>query len=72
MMVQLYDDERIDFLLAKQNMRIIQSPTVFAFSSMLYYWLILHMYLKREERFLTFVQGTASFLYFYPPVLTYP
>ncbi|CCG43434.1 hypothetical protein HBHAL_1050 [Halobacillus halophilus DSM 2266] len=32
MMVQLYDDERIDFLLAKQNMRIIQSPTVFAFS----------------------------------------
>ncbi|MGP4070568.1 tRNA1(Val) (adenine(37)-N6)-methyltransferase [Halobacillus sp. B29] len=31
-MVQLYDDERIDFLLAKQNMRIIQSPTVFAFS----------------------------------------
>ncbi|WP_226585972.1 tRNA1(Val) (adenine(37)-N6)-methyltransferase [Halobacillus litoralis] len=31
-MVQLYDDERIDFLLAKENMRIIQSPSVFAFS----------------------------------------
>ncbi|MBA2176976.1 tRNA1(Val) (adenine(37)-N6)-methyltransferase [Halobacillus locisalis] len=31
-MVQLYGDERIDFLLAEENMRIIQSPTVFAFS----------------------------------------
>ncbi|MBN9656209.1 tRNA1(Val) (adenine(37)-N6)-methyltransferase [Halobacillus sp. GSS1] len=31
-MVQLYGDERIDFLLAKENMRIIQSPSVFAFS----------------------------------------
>ncbi|MGP4063117.1 tRNA1(Val) (adenine(37)-N6)-methyltransferase [Halobacillus sp. H74] len=31
-MVQLYGDERIDFLLAKENMRIIQSSSVFAFS----------------------------------------
>ncbi|GEN55363.1 tRNA1(Val) (adenine(37)-N6)-methyltransferase [Halobacillus faecis] len=31
-MVQLYGDERIDFLLAKEDMRIIQSPSVFAFS----------------------------------------
>lgn len=31
-MVQLYGDERIDFLLAEENMRIIQSETVFAFS----------------------------------------
>ncbi|WP_085993754.1 tRNA1(Val) (adenine(37)-N6)-methyltransferase [Oceanobacillus senegalensis] len=31
-MVQLYDDERIDLLLADESMRIIQSPTAFAFS----------------------------------------
>ncbi|RLL41699.1 tRNA1(Val) (adenine(37)-N6)-methyltransferase [Oceanobacillus piezotolerans] len=31
-MVKLYDDERIDFLLADESMRIIQSPTAFAFS----------------------------------------
>ncbi|RKQ33012.1 tRNA1(Val) (adenine(37)-N6)-methyltransferase [Oceanobacillus halophilus] len=31
-MVQLFDDERIDFLLADESMRIIQSPTAFAFS----------------------------------------
>ncbi|MCA0985651.1 tRNA1(Val) (adenine(37)-N6)-methyltransferase [Halobacillus yeomjeoni] len=31
-MVQLYGDERIDYLLAEENMRIIQSPSVFAFS----------------------------------------
>ncbi|WP_079477422.1 tRNA1(Val) (adenine(37)-N6)-methyltransferase [Halobacillus salinus] len=31
-MVQLYGDERIDFLLAEENMRIIQSESVFAFS----------------------------------------
>ncbi|MCS0543114.1 hypothetical protein NXY55_24355, partial [Aeromonas veronii] len=30
-MVQLYDDERLDHLLA-ENLRIIQSPSVFAFS----------------------------------------
>jgi tRNA1(Val) A37 N6-methylase TrmN6 len=30
-MIELYDDERLDFLLA-ENLRIIQSPTVFAFS----------------------------------------
>jgi tRNA1(Val) A37 N6-methylase TrmN6 len=30
-MVQLYDDERLDYLLA-ENLRIIQSPSVFAFS----------------------------------------
>jgi tRNA1(Val) A37 N6-methylase TrmN6 len=31
-MVELKGDERLDDLLAEQNMRIIQSPTVFAFS----------------------------------------
>jgi len=31
-MVQLYDDERIDYLLADDSMQIIQSPTAFAFS----------------------------------------
>lgn len=30
-MVQLYDDERLDYLLA-ENLRIIQSPSLFAFS----------------------------------------
>ncbi|HEX6593280.1 MAG TPA: tRNA1(Val) (adenine(37)-N6)-methyltransferase [Bacillota bacterium] len=31
-MVQLYDDERIDYLLANEEMKIIQSPTAFSFS----------------------------------------
>lgn len=31
-MVQLYDDERFDYLLADETMKIIQSPTAFAFS----------------------------------------
>lgn len=31
-MVQLYDDERLDYLLADEKMKIIQSPTAFAFS----------------------------------------
>ncbi|MCT2534331.1 tRNA1(Val) (adenine(37)-N6)-methyltransferase [Aquibacillus koreensis] len=31
-MVQLKEDERLDYLLAEENMRIIQSPSVFAFS----------------------------------------
>ncbi|MGJ9460246.1 tRNA1(Val) (adenine(37)-N6)-methyltransferase [Oceanobacillus sp. CF4.6] len=31
-MVQLFDDERIDYLLANESMQIIQSPTAFAFS----------------------------------------
>ncbi|WP_070121517.1 tRNA1(Val) (adenine(37)-N6)-methyltransferase [Bacillus marinisedimentorum] len=31
-MVTLYDDERLDYLLADERMRIIQSPSVFAFS----------------------------------------
>ncbi|QKY70877.1 tRNA1(Val) (adenine(37)-N6)-methyltransferase [Lentibacillus sp. CBA3610] len=31
-MVQLYDDERLDYLLAEDAMHIIQSPDVFAFS----------------------------------------
>ncbi|WP_156289974.1 tRNA1(Val) (adenine(37)-N6)-methyltransferase [Oceanobacillus salinisoli] len=31
-MVQLYEDERIDFLLADESMQIIQSSTAFAFS----------------------------------------
>ncbi|WP_067729731.1 tRNA1(Val) (adenine(37)-N6)-methyltransferase [Oceanobacillus damuensis] len=31
-MVQLFDDERIDYLLADESMQIIQSPTAFAFS----------------------------------------
>ncbi|MFC4558537.1 tRNA1(Val) (adenine(37)-N6)-methyltransferase [Virgibacillus kekensis] len=31
-MVPLLDDERIDYLLAEDNMHIIQSPTVFSFS----------------------------------------
>ncbi|TFJ93016.1 tRNA1(Val) (adenine(37)-N6)-methyltransferase [Lentibacillus salicampi] len=31
-MVQLFDDERFDYLLAEDNMHIIQSPDVFAFS----------------------------------------
>lgn len=31
-MVKLYDDERIDYLLADESMKIIQSPTCFAFS----------------------------------------
>ncbi|WP_062515810.1 tRNA1(Val) (adenine(37)-N6)-methyltransferase [Halobacillus sp. KGW1] len=31
-MVSLYGDERIDYLLAKKDKRIIQSPSVFAFS----------------------------------------
>ncbi|WP_249872229.1 tRNA1(Val) (adenine(37)-N6)-methyltransferase [Oceanobacillus saliphilus] len=31
-MVQLFDDERIDYLLADESMKIIQSPTAFAFS----------------------------------------
>ncbi|MDL4839082.1 tRNA1(Val) (adenine(37)-N6)-methyltransferase [Aquibacillus rhizosphaerae] len=31
-MADLKGDERLDFLLAEENMRIIQSPTVFAFS----------------------------------------
>lgn len=31
-MVQLFDDERMDFLLADERMKIIQSPTAFAFS----------------------------------------
>lgn len=31
-MVKLYDDERIDFLLADESMKIIQSPSCFAFS----------------------------------------
>lgn len=31
-MVKLYDDERLDYLLNDQEMRIIQSPTAFAFS----------------------------------------
>ncbi|MGP4109137.1 tRNA1(Val) (adenine(37)-N6)-methyltransferase [Virgibacillus sp. L01] len=31
-MMPLYDDERLDYLLAKENMHIIQSPTVFSFS----------------------------------------
>lgn len=32
MEVQLKEDERLDYLLAEEKMRIIQSPTVFAFS----------------------------------------
>lgn len=31
-MVQLYDDERLDYLLADESMKIIQSPTAFSFS----------------------------------------
>ena len=31
-MVKLYDDERIDYLLADESMKIIQSPSCFAFS----------------------------------------
>jgi tRNA1(Val) A37 N6-methylase TrmN6 len=31
-MVDIYDDERLDYLLAEEKMRIIQSPQVFAFS----------------------------------------
>src|SRR5690625_791223 len=31
-MVQLYDDERFDYLFAEGGMKIIQSPTVFSFS----------------------------------------
>ncbi|MFZ3578511.1 tRNA1(Val) (adenine(37)-N6)-methyltransferase [Virgibacillus sp. DJP39] len=31
-MVQLFDDERIDYLLKEDDMQIIQSPTVFSFS----------------------------------------
>ncbi|MCF3944075.1 tRNA1(Val) (adenine(37)-N6)-methyltransferase [Oceanobacillus alkalisoli] len=31
-MVKLYDDERLDYLLADESMKIIQSPTAFAFS----------------------------------------
>ncbi|WP_110114657.1 tRNA1(Val) (adenine(37)-N6)-methyltransferase [Bacillus sp. CGMCC 1.16541] len=31
-MVQLHEDERLDYLLAEENLRIIQSPSVFAFS----------------------------------------
>lgn len=31
-MVELHGDERIDYLLAEENLRIIQSPSVFAFS----------------------------------------
>ncbi|WP_040977656.1 tRNA1(Val) (adenine(37)-N6)-methyltransferase [Oceanobacillus jeddahense] len=31
-MVELYDDERLDYLLADETMKIIQSPTAFAFS----------------------------------------
>lgn len=31
-MVKLYDDERFDYLFAKGNMKIIQSPSVFSFS----------------------------------------
>ena len=31
-MVKLYDDERVDYLLADESMQIIQSPTAFAFS----------------------------------------
>jgi tRNA1(Val) A37 N6-methylase TrmN6 len=31
-MVTLYDDERVDYLLADESMKIIQSPTAFAFS----------------------------------------
>ncbi|WP_163969741.1 tRNA1(Val) (adenine(37)-N6)-methyltransferase [Oceanobacillus halotolerans] len=31
-MVQLYEDERLDYLLAEKGMQIIQSPSVFAFS----------------------------------------
>lgn len=31
-MVKLFDDERIDYLLADESMQIIQSPTAFAFS----------------------------------------
>lgn len=31
-MVQLYNDERLDYLLNDENMKIIQSPTAFAFS----------------------------------------
>src|SRR5690625_1875040 len=31
-MVQLYDDERLDFLFSKGKMKIIQSPSVFSFS----------------------------------------
>ena len=30
--VELYDDERLDYLLADESMQIIQSPTAFAFS----------------------------------------
>lgn len=31
-MVELYGDERLDYLLADEEMRIIQSPSVFSFS----------------------------------------
>ena len=31
-MVQLYEDERLDYLFAEGNMKIIQSPSVFSFS----------------------------------------
>src|SRR5699024_12412498 len=31
-MVQLYDDERFDYLFAEGGMKIIQSPSVFSFS----------------------------------------
>ncbi|MEN2766740.1 tRNA1(Val) (adenine(37)-N6)-methyltransferase [Ornithinibacillus xuwenensis] len=31
-MVQLYDDERLDYLVADESMQIIQSPTAFSFS----------------------------------------
>lgn len=32
MVMQLYNDERLDYLFAKGNMKIIQSPSVFSFS----------------------------------------
>ena len=31
-MVELIGDERLDYLLAEKDMRIIQSPSVFSFS----------------------------------------
>lgn len=58
-MVELYGDERLDYLLADEEMRIIQSPSVFSFSLMLCFYLTLLMSQFVKATWLIYVQETV-------------
>lgn len=64
-MVQLYEDERLDYLLADESMRIIQSHSVFSFSlDAVLLSNFAYVPIKKGIS-LIYVQGTELYLYFY-------